>query len=128
MIYLDSSVLLAQLLMEERRPPDSFWRHPLTSSRLLVYEVWVRIHARGVREAQYGEVRHALARVNLVEMTEVALARALRPVPVTLRTLDALHLATLDYLQSQRETVELASYDNRLIAAAQALGFSLAAL
>jgi hypothetical protein len=44
------------------------------------------------------------------------------------RTLDALHLATADYLRRQGEPVELASYDNRLIAAVQALGISLAAL
>lgn len=128
MIYLDSSVVLAQLLMEERKPPAPFWQQPLTSSRLLVYEVWVRIHARGIDEAKYGEVRNALARVDLVEMSEVVLTRALQRFPVTLRSLDALHLATLDYLRRQDETLELASYDYRLLAAAQALGFALAAL
>jgi predicted nucleic acid-binding protein len=48
--------------------------------------------------------------------------------PATLRTLDALHLATIEHLRSRRGFVELASYDNRLIAAAQTLGITLAVL
>jgi hypothetical protein len=47
---------------------------------------------------------------------------------VPVRTLDGLHLATMAHLREQNEAVVLASYDNRLIAAAQALGFPLAAL
>ena len=43
-------------------------------------------------------------------------------------TLDGLHLATLDFLRAQGDPVELASYDNRLIAAAQALSIPLAQL
>jgi hypothetical protein len=39
-----------------------------------------------------------------------------------------LHLATLEYLRRQGEMIELASYDGRLIAAAQALGIPLASL
>ena len=48
--------------------------------------------------------------------------------PVSLRTLDGLHLATMDFLRRDDGSIELASYDNRLLAAAQALGFPLAAL
>ena len=61
-------------------------------------------------------------------MTEPVLARALEPWPVPVRTLDALHLATIDFLRGQGEAVELASYDNRLLAAARALGIPIAAL
>jgi hypothetical protein len=56
------------------------------------------------------------------------LARALDPWPVPLRTLDALHLATADYLCRQGEPIELASYDRRLIAAAEALAIPIANL
>lgn len=45
-----------------------------------------------------------------------------------LRTLDALHLATAEYLQRDGNDVELASYDTRLIAAAKALGIRIADL
>jgi hypothetical protein len=61
-------------------------------------------------------------------MSEAALARALELFPVPVRTLDALHLATMDFIRESSEPVQLASYDNRLIAAAEALGITLAAL
>jgi len=48
LIYLDASVALAHLLAEDRRPPASLWEEPLISSRLLQYEIWVRIHAYGL--------------------------------------------------------------------------------
>ena len=66
--------------------------------------------------------------MNLVELSEPALARALQPFPVRIRTLDALHLATIEFLRRQGETVELASYDDRLLAAAKAVGISVAPL
>jgi hypothetical protein len=126
-IYLDSSVVLAHLLMEERRPPDGLWQQQLASSRLLQYEVWNRIHARGLIASHGAEVRRTLARVYLVEMSEPVLARALQPFPIAIRTLDSLHFATIESL-ANGDSVELASYDNRLLAAARALGVSVAAL
>jgi predicted nucleic acid-binding protein len=47
-IYVDSSVLLADLLDESRSPPEALWDEDLASSRLLVYEVWNRINAYGL--------------------------------------------------------------------------------
>ena len=66
--------------------------------------------------------------MNLVELSEPALARALQPFPVRIRTVDALHLATIEFLRRQGETVELASYDDRLLAAAEAVGIPVAPL
>lgn len=40
MIYLDTSVALAHLLAEDRRPPEALWDETLVSSRLLEYELW----------------------------------------------------------------------------------------
>ena len=45
MIYLDTSVALAQLLAEDRIPPSTLWQEELVSSRLLEYEIWTRINA-----------------------------------------------------------------------------------
>jgi uncharacterized protein len=61
-------------------------------------------------------------------MTAAVLARALEPFPIRVRTLDGLHLATVDFLRTQGEPVELASYDKRLVAAARALEIPIAAL
>lgn len=121
MIYVDSSVVLAQLFAEDRTPPEEIWREPLSASRLLQYEVWVWVHARRL-EASHGEkVRALLDAVSYVELSPPVLARALEPFPAPVRTLDALHLASMDFLRAQGRTVELASYDERLTAAARAL-------
>jgi len=124
-IYLDSSVVLAQLFLEERRPPDGFWRQAVVSSRFLEYEVWKRIFARGLGQSLRGEVEAALRKIDMIDLTSRSLQRALQPFPVAIRTLDALHLATMDFLQANGEPVELASYDARLLAAARALGIGL---
>jgi uncharacterized repeat protein (TIGR01451 family) len=57
LIYLDTSVALAHLLAEDRLPPESLWREPLISSRLLEYEIWSRIHARKLSHTHGDEVR-----------------------------------------------------------------------
>jgi hypothetical protein len=54
------------------------------------------------------------------------LGRALLPFAQPVRTLDALHLATLDFLRAQGLAVDLATYDQRLAASAASLGFALA--
>jgi hypothetical protein len=124
-IYLDTSVALAHLLAEDRSPPDSLWEEQLVSSRLLEYEIWNRIHARGLGRSHAEEVRALIGRVALIEMAPPVLARALEPFPVPVRTLDALHLASIEFLRARRQTPELASYDDRLVAAARALGIPL---
>lgn len=89
MIYLDSSVLLAHLLMEERRPPIAFWEQMSVSSRLLEYEVWNRIWARGLGQSHRDEIRAMFRKIEMVELTQLSLRRALEPFPVGIRTLDA---------------------------------------
>jgi predicted nucleic acid-binding protein len=127
-IYVDSSVLLADLFAEPRSPPERLWDDDLASSQLLAYEVWNRVRVYGLVPSHGARARGLLARVSLTAMSEAALARALEPFPVAVRTLDALHLATMDFIRESGEQVQLASYDNRLIAAAEALGITTAAL
>jgi hypothetical protein len=124
-IYLDTSVALAELLAEDRRPLRSLWLQPLISSRLLAYETWNRIHARRL-VASHGEAaRELLARVSFLELSPLVLTRALEPFPIPARTLDALHLASLEYPRAQRVDVRLASYDERMIDLAQRLRIPL---
>jgi predicted nucleic acid-binding protein len=125
MIYVDTSVALAQLLDEERIPPVSLWDEDLVSSRLLEYEVWVRLNARGLGESHGEAVRRLVARLALLELDPAVLVRALEPFPVRVRTLDALHLASIVFLQDHGQKVRLASYDERLAAAASALGIDI---
>lgn len=126
MIYLDTSVALAELFAEDRRPPDALWREPLVSSRLLEYELWTRVNARGQATTHGDAVRDLLARVSLVELTPSVLVRALEPFPSPVRTLDALHLATVQFLVSRRQPLALATYDDRMRAWAERMGVALA--
>jgi predicted nucleic acid-binding protein len=127
-IYLDTSVALAHLFAEDRRPPGALWAEPLVSSRVLEYELWTRVHARGAARTHGDAVRDVLARVSLVELAPTVLARALEPFPAPARTLDALHLATAQYLVEKRQTLALATYDERMRACAKRLGLALADL
>lgn len=125
MIYLDTSVALAHLLAEDRAPPDGLWREPLISSRLIEYEIWTRIHLRKLARSHTEEVRALLGRLALIELAPPVLTRALEPFPKPVRTLDALHLASMDFLRSQGQSVSLASYDARLVSCARALRFPI---
>jgi hypothetical protein len=124
-IYLDSSVALAHLLAEDHARPDSLWHQPLVSSRLLEYEVWSRIHAQRLGQSHGDAVRELIGRVALIELAAPVLGRALEPFPIPVRTLDALHLASIEFLRTRRQTIELASYDDRMLEAARALSIPL---
>ncbi len=54
-------------------------------------------------------------------LSRPVLARAQEPFAKPVRTLDALHLASMDFLRRQGQEVQLASYDERLVAAAKAM-------
>lgn len=125
MIYVDTSVLLAELLAEDRRPVDAFWNETLVSSRLLEYEVWTRIHARKLAKSHGDAARAVVGRVALLELVSPVLVRALDPFPKPVRTLDALHLASVEFLRERRPDMRLATYDTRLAAVAKAMGITL---
>jgi predicted nucleic acid-binding protein len=125
MIYLDTSVALAQLLAEDRRPRLELWEEPLVASRLLEYELWTRLHGRGAAASHGDAARLLLARVTLLDLALPVLARALEPFPTRVRTLDALHLASAMFLRQRGHEVALATFDARLREAAEAMGLAL---
>jgi uncharacterized protein len=127
-IYLDASVALAQIFAENRRPPENLWEEPVVASRLVHYEIWNRVHAKKLGRSHGDKVRDILDAITVVELTPLILARALEPFPTPVRTLDALHLATMDFLRGHGQRVELASYDARLVGGAHALGIPHRAL
>jgi hypothetical protein len=127
-IYLDTSVAIAHLLAEDRRPPDALWARPLVASRLLEYELWIRLDARGLGSSHGDAACRLVERLALMELLPNVLGRAREPFPTPVRTLDALHLASLLFLRERVPGIELASYDERLLAAARALGIRIAAL
>ena len=129
MIYVDTSVVLAQLLAEDRVPDTGLWQAaPLVTSRMLEYEVWTRINARGLSASHGDDVRALLARLAFVELMPPVLTRALEPFPTPVRTLDALHLASIDFLRTMGQRPELATFDRRMAEAAIALGIPVATI
>lgn len=128
MIYLDSSVALAQLLSEDRTPREDLWEESLVASRLLEYEVWNVIHRRRLDRSHGEEVRRIVGAVAIVELSREVLRRATEPFPSPVRTLDALHLSSMLFLLEQGIDLQLGSYDRRLLDAAIALDIDLASL
>jgi len=116
------------MLAEDRRPPDGLWAQPLVASRLLEYELWTRLNARrlGPRTAKRRAGWSSGWRSS--RCWPNVLARALEPFPVPVRTLDALHLASIEFLRERGQEIELASYDDRLVAAARSVGIPIARL
>jgi predicted nucleic acid-binding protein len=124
-IYLDTSVALAHLLAKDRRPPAELWSEEFVSSRLLDHEIWTRLHARDLAATHGDLARLLLARVARLALVDEVLERALDPFPTPVRTLDALHLATIVHLRERGREAALATYDERMAAAADAMGVGL---
>jgi predicted nucleic acid-binding protein len=124
-VYLDSSVALAHVLGESVAPRDSFWSEPRNSSRLIVYETWTALHRGGLAESHATSLRQTLARVAVLELIEPIVGAGAERHPGVLRTLDALHLASLRFLVEESQGVRLATYDRRLASAATATGIEL---
>jgi predicted nucleic acid-binding protein len=126
MIYVDSSFLLAHLLAEDHEPPAGFWQETLITSRLAEYEIWSRIHARALAKSHGERAQELFNRIALLELTPDVLSRALEAFPVSVRTLDALHLASIEYLRARGyRPLRLATLDKRLSRAAEALDIGL---
>lgn len=107
-------MVLAQLLVEDRRTPERIWSESLVSSRLLEYEVWVRLNAKGL-VGSHGELaKQVLGRICFLELSPTVLARAIKPFDAVVRTLDALHLASVDFLRACWIPVTLATYDRAM--------------
>jgi predicted nucleic acid-binding protein len=83
---------------------------------------------RAVRHAVpelVSQAQRVVAQITVVEITEAILARAALLDPPTPRSLDALHLGTA--LEVRDELDGLVTYDTRMAAAAEALGFAVLA-
>ncbi|MHB8471057.1 MAG: type II toxin-antitoxin system VapC family toxin [Gaiellaceae bacterium] len=125
-VYLDSSAIV-KLAVEE---PESaalrrhLRRHrPLVSSALARAEVARALLPFG--EAALRRGQDVLSRLELIRVNDRILAAAGSLLPAELRTLHAIHLATAQLLEA--DLARLVTYDERMRAAAQAFGWSVAA-
>jgi uncharacterized protein len=122
-IYLDTSAFV-KLIQGERETPtlqQFLTERPgttLVSSALLVVET-----RQAILRTAPGQLARAdllLTRIDQVDVTRAVLEAASRLPDPSLRSLDAIHLATA--LQLDRDLEALVTYDSRLAAAAERQG------
>ena len=129
--YVDSSVVLRLVLgqpgaLREWRTVDRGVASALVEVECLRTLDRLRI-ADGLAETDLAARREAVYRLvetlEIVEPTRPILTRAAQPLPVSLGTLDAIHLATaLAWREINATDLALATHDARLSVAARALG------
>lgn len=124
MIYVDSSAL-AKLVIDES---ESLAFRRYASGRVMVSSALARIEVlRAVGRAdpsRWQKATSLFAQVELVALRDSILEVAARLEPPTLRSLDAIHLASALVLGHEMEA--FVAYDERLIDAASALGMPVA--
>lgn len=126
MTYLDSSAIVKLALREpESGALRRFIRQAptLTSSALARTEVVRAVRALGPQAVR--RARAVLTRVSLIRVDEVVLEAAALLDPLSLRTLDAIHVATALGFAADLDAV--VTYDARMGAAAEVLGLPIAA-
>jgi len=130
--YVESSVILRLVLgqpgaLHEWRTLDRGATSALAEVECLRTLDRLRLSGN-LAELQIAERRaavyDALGTLAIIELSRTVLGRASQPLPVTLGTLDAWHLASaLAWREPAGDNVVLATHDARLGAAARALGF-----
>jgi len=124
--YLDSSAIVKLVVQEPESDALRKYlrrRRPLVSSALARTEVLRTLLPRGEEALAAG--RRILGQLDLVRVNDRVLNAAGVTQPPDLRSLDAIHLATADRVRD--DLGGIVTYDERLAAAAEALGFRVAA-
>lgn len=119
--YLDSSAILKLAVSEPESAALRRYlrrRRPLVSSALARAEVARALLPLGEDAVRRGQV--VLSRLELIRVGDRILAAAGTLLPAELRTLDAIHLAIA--LQLGVDLARVVTYDERLYAAAEAIG------
>jgi len=132
-VYIDTSVLLRVILGEAGRLRA--WRrivHPASSELVRVECLRTLDRARlagALADDEVAERREAveemLSTFELVTLDRRILRRAAEPLPTTLGTLDAIHLASALALRMRRPELRVATHDDALAIAARAVGFTV---
>jgi hypothetical protein len=123
---LDSSAIVKLAVAEPESPALRRYlrrRRPLVSSALARAEVRRALLPLGEQALRRGQ--EVLTRLELIRISDRILTAAGSLLPVERRTLDAIHVATAQQLGS--DLARVVTYDERMRAAAQAGGCSVAA-
>lgn len=124
-VYLDASAFVKTIAEEpESEALMSFLRsRPHRVSSALLRAEAMRA-ARHLGPDAMGRTNAALERVELVAVSDDLLSDAGLIDPLTVRTLDAVHLATASALRDRVDV--LVTYDRRMLAGAEGLGLQIA--
>ena len=126
LIYIDSSAIVKLAVSEPESAALRRYltrRQPLASSALARTEVARALTSSGREALARGE--QVLRRIELVRVSDRVLIEAGRMKPIELRSLDAIHLASARQLGSAVR--QIVTYDERMAAAAESCGWSVAA-
>jgi len=125
-IYIDSSAIVKLAVAESESPALRRYlrrRTPLVVSALARTEVSRALLPLGPAAVRRGH--EVLSRVDLIRVSDRILQEAGALLPAELRSLDAIHLATMRQLGGSLR--RLVTYDSRMAAAASAMGITTAA-
>jgi len=125
LIYLDTSILLAELFSENKAPSRKFWNNNFVSSKLLHYEAVNKLNLYGALKTHGETLNFFLGKVSLIALSPLVLSRALESFSAPIKTLDSLHLATALYFKAGYPGLSMATYDQKMAKAAKALKFKL---
>ena len=120
--YVDASALVKLVVVERETAAlehDLTARTGLLCSALGATEL-LRACRRGLPRKHLAQVDEVLSALVLLDVTPAILSRAAALAPADLRTLDAVHVATV--LSIDDLSVEIVTYDARLAKAARAHG------
>ena len=131
MIYLDTAAVVKLIRIEEESAALVRWLNeqamqPLVASALVEIEL-----PRALRRSQpevLGLVAAVLSRLYRVDINAAVRATAAAYIEPTLRTLDAIHLATAEFMiASGMQISAFVTYDKRLTEAAARIGLPVTA-
>jgi uncharacterized protein len=124
--YIDSSAIVKLVVAEPESKALRRYlarRQPLVSSALARTEVARALMLAGAEAVARGH--QALRSIQLLRVNDRVLSEAGRMEPAELRSLDAIHLASVSQLGAAVK--QIVTYDERMARAAAALGWSVAA-
>lgn len=124
--YLDSSAIVKLVAREAETDALREYlaeRPARVSSALAKTEVLRALLPAGTEAVQRGEA--VLGAIELIAVTPELLGSAARILPATIRSLDAIHLASASALEEDLES--LVTYDKRMLEGARRAGLTVAA-
>lgn len=128
-VYLDTSALVKLVVVEGESTALRHWLRghagPRVTSDLTRVELIRAVRTAGAVGRELAQARRVLSRVSGIPLSRAVIDRAGTLEPLSLRGLDAIHLASALMLGDQLEVV--VTYDDRLAAAGSAAGVPVAA-